>query len=76
MADKNLKVLVVDDEKAVREFLVRFLKLQQIDSQIAQDGLEALEFAKKEKFDLVLWISACQNERIASLRGIKKYNLI
>ncbi len=54
MIDKNiLNVLVVDDEAVVRDLLRRFLNLLPVRAVIARDGQEALELAKKEKFDLV-----------------------
>ena len=54
MADKNiLNVLVVDDEAVVRDLLKRFLNLLPVKAVIAAGGQEALELAKKEKFDLV-----------------------
>ncbi len=66
--DKTLKVLVVDDDKTVREFLIRFLKLQHIDSQPAEDGLAAIELAKKEKFDLVF-----MDIRMPKMNGLQAY---
>ncbi|MCM8800535.1 MAG: response regulator [Candidatus Omnitrophica bacterium] len=54
MSDKRtLKVLVVDDEKVVRDFLARLLRLEGIEVKTANDGLEAIEAVKEEKFDLV-----------------------
>lgn len=53
MEKKPFKVLIVDDDSSVRDFLGRFLRLQNIENQLAKDGLQAIEFAKKEKFDLV-----------------------
>ncbi len=68
MTDKTLKVLVVDDDKVVRDFLIRFLKLQHIDSQSAEDGIAAIELAKKEKFDLVF-----MDIRMPKMNGLQAY---
>ena len=49
---KNLKALVVDDEKVVRDFFVRFLKLESVEVTAVENGLQAVEALKKEVFDL------------------------
>lgn len=51
--EKNLKALVVDDEKVVRDFFVRFLSLESVEATAVEDGLQAVEALKKEVFDLV-----------------------
>ncbi|MBI4982448.1 MAG: response regulator [Candidatus Omnitrophica bacterium] len=54
MNDKEtIKALVVDDEKVVRDFLVRFLNLKGVEAKAVEDGFKAVEAAKKEKFDIV-----------------------
>ena len=54
MSEKTkLKVLVVDDEKVIRDFLSRFLSLQLAQVKTASDGEAAIELAKTEEFDLV-----------------------
>jgi CheY-like chemotaxis protein len=50
---KKLEVLVVDDEEAVRSFLVRFLRFKGIEVEAVEDGLKAIEAAKRKRFDLV-----------------------
>lgn len=47
-------VLVVDDDKSIRELLTILLNNQDIDVIPAKDGLEALELLKKNKFDLII----------------------
>lgn len=52
--DKRLiKVLIVDDEKVVRDFLVRLLSLQSLEVKAVEDGFKAIEAAEGESFDLV-----------------------
>src|SRR3990167_2973459 len=72
---KNLKALVVDDEKVVRDFFVRFLKLESVEVTAVEDGLQAVEALKKEVFDLAFldirmpkkngWEAFCQLHRLA-----------
>lgn len=49
---KKVKVLVVDDEKRVREFLTHLLTMESTEVKSAEDGLKAIEAVKKENFDL------------------------
>lgn len=51
--EKKLKALVVDDEKVVRDFFVRFLSIESVEATVVEDGLQAVEALKKEVFDLV-----------------------
>ena len=51
------RVLVVDDDRALRELLVRLLDLEQIDSSAVATGQEALDLIQRDalgSFDLVL----------------------
>ena len=52
MADTKIKVLVVDDEKIIRDFFGRLLSLQGLEVIEAEDGYKAAELAKGSKFDL------------------------
>ncbi|MBA4319707.1 MAG: hypothetical protein C0412_15000, partial [Flavobacterium sp.] len=55
--DKTLcgaKVLIVDDEKVNQQVLVNLLSLQNYDTQVASNGIEALEMISKDQYDLVL----------------------
>lgn len=47
-------VLIAEDEKPMASALKLKLEKAGIDSVIARDGLEAMEFIKKDKYDLVL----------------------
>ncbi len=53
IATGKIKVLVVDDEKIVRDFLTRFLNFKGIDVKVVEDGLQTIEIVKQEEFDLV-----------------------
>ena len=52
MANTKIKVLVVDDEKIIRDFFGRLLSLQGLEVIEAEDGYKAAELAKGNKFDL------------------------
>jgi len=47
------KVLVVDDEADVRKFLTAILEKHGYETLTAEDGVQALEIARREKPDLV-----------------------
>lgn len=51
-AEHKMDVLVVDDEKTVRDFFVRFLGKKGISVGVAQDGFAAIEEVKRRKFNL------------------------
>jgi DNA-binding NtrC family response regulator len=48
------KILVVDDEKHIRDSCIKLLQRKRFDAQGAADGTEALDKIGKEVFDLVL----------------------
>jgi two-component system OmpR family response regulator len=48
------KVLVIDDEPGVRDLISEALSLSEINPVSAADGLEALSFLRREKFDLLI----------------------
>jgi DNA-binding response OmpR family regulator len=50
----NRKILLVDDDPAVRRMLLRVLDEENYDVRPARTGREALEFAASETFHLVL----------------------
>ena len=49
-----MRVLVVDDERNIRESLQRLLELEGIDCATASDGAEAVELLKAESFDVIV----------------------
>ena len=52
--DGRRRVLVVDDEEAIRDLLVKMLELADYEVEGAADGPSALEYLKKEPCDLML----------------------
>ncbi len=74
MADKRIKkVLVVDDEKVIRDFLSRLLTLEDVDVTTAEGGSEAIEIVKKEKFDIIfLDMRMPQMDGVEAFKELKK----
>ncbi len=48
------KVLVVDDEPIIRNFLYDFFTSKNLDVSLAEDGQKAIELLKREHFDFVI----------------------
>jgi len=49
----SMKILIVDDEKAIRNSLKEILEMEDYQVDTAENGAEALEKADKEKFDAI-----------------------
>jgi two-component system response regulator HydG len=71
MGECKIKVLVVDDEKSVRDFLRRSLSLLGLEAFDVEDGYKAIELVKKEKFDLFFI-----DVRMPGLNGLETYREI
>jgi two-component system response regulator PilR (NtrC family) len=63
------RILVVDDEESIREFLEIMLKKEGYDVSIAEDGLKAKEALTKKSFDMV--ISDLQMPNMTGLELLK-----
>ncbi|MDD5729617.1 MAG: response regulator [Candidatus Omnitrophica bacterium] len=50
---KNLKILVVDDEKVVRDFLLKLLSMEAEEVKTVENGFQAIEAVKGNKFDFI-----------------------
>ncbi len=48
------KILMIDDEKSVREGMQKMLEIKGFSVNIAADGIEAIEIIEKEEPDLVI----------------------
>ncbi|MBN1913899.1 MAG: response regulator [Candidatus Omnitrophica bacterium] len=48
----KLKVLVVDDEEIIRDFLTRLFTLEGVEVKATESGFKAKELAKEEHFDI------------------------
>lgn len=70
---ENIKALVVDDEKVVRDFLVQLLVLRGVEAKAVEDGIKAINIMKQEKFDLVfLDVVMPGIDGLDTLRELKK----
>jgi DNA-binding NtrC family response regulator len=57
LIDKNkimARILVIDDEKPIRNTLSEILEYEDHEVELASDGLEGVEKAKEERFDIIL----------------------
>ena len=73
--DKKAKILVVDDEESIREFLEIMLSRENYDVTCVSAAKKALELIKKNSFQLVITdISMPEMSGIDLLYGIKQFN--
>lgn len=64
------RILVVDDEESIREFLEIMLKKEGYEITTAEDGQVALDLMKKKSFDMV--ISDMQMPNVTGMELLKK----
>jgi len=70
MDKRNPKnILVVDDEKIVRDFLAKLLTLENTSVTTAEDGLEAIRLANNKQFDIIFL-----DIRMPGLDGVATYH--
>jgi CheY-like chemotaxis protein len=70
MNDKEkISVLVVDDEKLVRDFLRHLLEFEGLQVTVVNDGYQALELVEKEEIDL-----AFLDIRMPRMNGLETYS--
>ncbi|MFZ2491825.1 MAG: response regulator [Thermoanaerobaculia bacterium] len=51
---RGARVLIVDDDPGVRQFLIALLTRDGISSAVAEDGQAAIEILGRERFDVIL----------------------
>lgn len=70
-----MKVLVVDDEALIREVIIEYLKLENIEYKEASDGYEAIDCIKKETFDVVIMdIMMPKMDGYSAVKEIRKFS--
>lgn len=68
---QGTRILIVDDEKYIRDMLKAFFEYQGFEVFEAADGMEASEKVREEAFDLVL-----TDLRMPGLDGLKVLKLV
>ena len=72
-----MRVLVVDDEKLIRDVIKEYLLLENIEVEEASNGEEALNEVKQEDFDIIIMdIMMPKMDGYTACREIKKINLL
>jgi two-component system, NtrC family, response regulator HydG len=71
MEGRKIKVLVVDDEKIIRDFFKRLLSLMDLEVVTAEDGYKALELVKENSYDLYFI-----DVRMPGMNGLDTYREI
>lgn len=73
MTDNNRKLLIVDDEDAIRESLALAFEIQGYLVQTAPDGAEALKMLETDKIDVVVSdIRMPNKDGVTLLKNIKE----
>lgn len=68
----GLKVLIADDCESNGEILAELLQMMGVESDIAKDGIEALEMATKTAYDMILMDIVMPNiDGIAATQELK-----
>lgn len=71
--DKPRRILVVDDDRAIRFLLSEALLREGFEVSLARDGVESLEKLEKDDFDLVITdINMPRLDGIEMLKSMKK----
>lgn len=72
---RQIKVLVVDDEAVVRDFLKRFLNYEGIEADTAGGGYQAIAMAGKVRYDMIfLEVRMPEIDGLQVLKEFKKLN--
>ena len=48
------KILIVDDEKNIRNVINEYARFEGYETAEAEDGMQAVEMCRKEDFDLII----------------------
>ena len=71
------KVLIVDDEHAIRELVAKYCSLEGFNYGEASDGLEAIEKVKKGGYDIVVMdVMMPELDGFSAVREIRKFSNI
>ena len=71
------RILIVDDEINIRKVVREYAEFEGYEVEAAQDGMEAVEIAKKEDFDLIIMdVMMPRLDGYSACKEIKKYKKI
>ncbi len=71
------KVLIVDDEKGIRELIAKYCQLEGYTYGEAGDGLEAIEKAKQGGYDIIVMdVMMPELDGFSAVREIRKFSKI
>ena len=70
-AEKNLNILIADDEEGLRFSLASILEIEGYRVKTAGDGLEALELVKSNSFDIAFF-----DIRMPGMNGVEVFKKI
>ncbi len=71
------RILIVDDEINIRKVVREYAEFEGYEVEEAQDGMEAVEIAKKEDFDLIIMdVMMPRLDGYSACKEIKKYKKI
>lgn len=71
----NMQILIVDDEVKIREVLREYLSFNGYGVFEAEDGMEAVEMAKRTAYDLIIMdIMMPRLDGISAVKEIKKFS--
>jgi two-component system response regulator ResD len=75
--DLMQRILIVDDEINIRKVVREYAEFEGYEVEEAQDGMEAVEIAKKEDFDLIIMdVMMPRLDGYSACKEIKKYKKI
>lgn len=75
MSDQEIKVLVLDDEEGIADFMQKILQLRGYTAFMETDGIGAVNFFKAERPDITLIdvdLGYCEIDGVEVLRRIKE----
>ena len=68
-----MKILIVDDEQKIRELIRKYAQFEEYETAEAADGMQAVEMARAETFDLIIMdIMMPELDGFSAAREIRK----